>query len=68
MKLAGSDEYISGGIVPVSIYVPKPPVLPCRVINSNCSVFCKVCRSTMTRKPFWFGKRSCDNKECKTNI
>ena len=61
MKLAGSDKYLSGGII------PKPPRLPIRVVNNNCSVFCPECRSTMTRKTFLFGKRSCDNKECKTH-
>jgi len=45
---------------------PKPPLS--RMINESCYVFCKVCGSTMTRKPFFLGKRSCDQIECDSHI
>lgn len=43
----------------------NPPLS--RVQNTACTVFCDICGSTKTRKPFWFGKRSCDNVKCTSN-
>lgn len=47
---------------------PKPPLS--RVINNTVGHFCDNCGSTMPRVGFLrlFGKRSCDNKECKNSI
>lgn len=47
---------------------PNPP--KARVINENCSVFCFICNSTMTRLNFWnpFSERTCDNKECENSF
>ena len=48
--------------------LPKPPHN--RVINSNCGVFCEICKSTKTRINFWnpFSRRSCDNPYCESHI
>lgn len=47
---------------------PIPPLS--RVIKEGRFTFCKLCKSTTSRKGFLglFGKLLCDNKNCKNSI
>lgn len=52
------------GLLEKKTYNMKPKRPLTRVIREGVGSFCKKCGSTRSRRFFWFGKRSCDNKKC----